>query len=213
MFYTHTLLLTGNIPASLAAWTRCTRAHFSRSRVMHHNCPGCVSQSGGARGASGLTPETSAQARDMRGARACAAASGMASRRFTGGVGAATAGGPRLRFSSGVTARLEPAAPGGGCGAVDSRRRAEGRDCRFPEMRCVVQCPAWAPASMQPAVQQLTGSPASGTSLFGATLDAGLGMGGMGGMGGGFGRYGAGGAGAASKHTSRRQFQGIVVVA
>tara|TARA_B100000795_G_scaffold231614_1_gene189516 strand:- start:590 stop:790 length:201 start_codon:yes stop_codon:yes gene_type:complete len=66
---------------------------------------------------------------------------------------------------------------------------------------------------MQPAVQQLTGSPASGTSLFGATLDAGLGMGGMGGMGGGFGRYGAGGAGAASKHTSRRQFQGIVVVA
>ena len=146
------------------------------------------------------------------GSRACAAAFAMASRRFTGGVGAATAGGPRLTFSSGVTARLEPAASGGGGGAVDSRRRAEGRDCRFPEMRCVVQCPAWSAASMQPDVQQLTATlSASGTSFFSAAVDTGLG--GMGGTGRGFGRYGAGTAGAASKHASRRQFQGIVVVA
>jgi len=142
------------------------------------------------------------------GSRACAAAFAMASRRFTGGVGAATAGGPRLTFSSGVTARLEPAASGGGAGAVDSRRRAEGRDCRFPEMRCVVQCPAWSAASMQPDVQQLTDTL---SASFSATFDTGLG--GMGGTGGGFGRYGAGTAGAASKHASRRQFQGIVVVA
>jgi hypothetical protein len=133
----------------------------------------------------------------------------MASRRFTGGVGAATAGGPRLTFSSGVTARLEPAALGGGGGAVDSRRRAEGRDCRFPEMRCKVQCPAWAAASMQPAVQELTGTlSASGMPFFSATVDTGLG-----GTGDVFWWCGAGGAGAASKHTSRRQFQGIEVIA
>jgi hypothetical protein len=53
--------------------------------------------------------------------------------------------------------------------------------------------------------------PASGTIIFSATDDRGLG--GMGGTDGGFGRSDAGGAGAASTHTSRRQFQGMLVVA
>ena len=100
-----------------------------------------------------------------------------------------------------MTARLEPGvdpvAAGGGGAAVESGRRAEGRDCRFPEMRCV-----------EAAAGTLS---ASGTSIFSATDDTGLG--GMGGTDGGFGRSGAGGTGAASTHTSRRQFQGMLVVA